>query len=314
VETKSALGGLPMKHFHALICWVALLIAICSCNKKSTPGNHAEDEQEVRQLEIEASKAITAKDLDKLVSLYADDAALYDERNPTIRGKDAVRAAWKADFARPGLTMSTEPRMVEISSGGDLAWAHGIYAMVTNDSAGKPVTDKFEYAMVYTKQLDGKWRIMADNANSALRSHLSRRPPEGRSLLGAFAPLIGLACFFCGLWFLLGMPVVVLLSAWRFYRSGKLSTGFLASVAMLIAFFLTAVFLWRYFAAHEWNLSLVNALRAAGDTARYGNPVEDTAEDMLVALLVLSTLSAAAAGGIMCVARRVWVRFRRSAL
>ena len=65
---------------------------------------------------------------------------------------------------------------------------------------------------------------------------------------------------------------------------------------MLLAFFVTVSLLWKYISAQEWNLSLSQAFQAAGDTARYGNPVEDTSEDVLVGLLVLSTFSAAVAG------------------
>jgi uncharacterized protein (TIGR02246 family) len=300
-----------MRHLGLLMCCVALLTSICGCAQKSIPGNRAQDEGEIRRLEIEASKAIAARDLDKLVSLYAEDGALYDDRTPSIRGKNAIRAAWQTDFARPSLIMNTEPQNVEISSSGDLAWAHGDFAMTINNSWGKPATEKWQYALIYTKQPDGKWKIMADSANSLLRSHLFPRPPKGTPAQAALAPLLGLACFLSMLWFLFGMPVVALVAAWRFYRSRKLSAGLLVSAAMLIAFFLTALLVWRYFAAHEWNLPLAHAFHAATDTIRYGNPVEDTAEGVLMGLLVLSTFSAAAAGVITGVARWVWTRHRR---
>ncbi len=303
-----------MLNWRMIWCCVAILVSFCGCAKESTPGNRVEDEREIRQLESEASKSIAAKDLDNLVSLYADDAALYDDRNPSIRGKDAIRATWQVDFTRPGLTMSTKPLTVEVSKDGNMAWAHGIYSIVTNVSGGKSATDNFEYAMVYTRQTDGKWKIMADCANSELRSRLAHRPPKGKTTAGAFAPLIGLACLFSGLWFLFGMPIVAIISAWKFFRNRKLSTGLLVSVVMLIVFFLAAVLLWRYFSAHEWNLPMANAFYAAGDTARYGNPVEDTAEGVLVGLLVLSTFSAVAAGIMTGIARKVWIHHQRLAM
>jgi uncharacterized protein (TIGR02246 family) len=295
------------------MCSVAILVSICGCAKKSTPGNRAEDEREIRQSEIEASQAIAAKDLGKLISLYADDAELYDDQGPGIRGKDAIRATWKADFARPDLTMSTDPRTIEISSSGDLAWAHGVFKMTINDSGGRPATEDFDYALVYTKQPDGKWKIMADSANSMLRARLSHRAPEKKTWLAAFAPLIGLACFASLLWFTVGMPIVAIVSAWKFCRSGKLNTGFLVSVVMLAVFFIAAALLWKSLTSHDWNLPLANLFQATTDTARYGNPVEDTSEDVLVALLVLSTLSAAVVGAITGVARRIWIRRSRLA-
>ena len=303
-----------MIRFLTLVSCVALLSLICACAKESEPGNHAEDERKVRELETDTAKAIAAKDLEKLVSLYADDAALYDESNPSIRGKDAIREAWKADLSRPGVAISIEPKTVEVSRGGDLAWAHGVYKMTANDAAGKFLTDEWEYALVYKKQTDGEWKIMADSANSLLRLHLLNRPAKNRSPYAPLAPLLGLACLVSIIWFLFGMPVVVLISGYSSFRSGRLSASFLVSFVMIIAFFFTAIILWDLITTREWNLSLLNAFQAAGDTARYGNPVEDTAEDVLVALLVLSTLSAAASGMIAGTARWLWVRRRNVVL
>lgn len=128
------------------------------------------------------------------------------------------------------------------------------------------------------------------------------------------APLIGLACFFSGLWFLFGMPVYVAVFAWKYYRSRKLSTGFLVAVVMLIVFWTTATQLWKHFATHYWNLSFVTALHAAGDAAKYGHPIEHTAEVLLANLLIFSTLLAAAAGAITLAVRHLWIRHRRLAV
>jgi ketosteroid isomerase-like protein len=285
---------------------------MCGCAKRPTKDNHADDESKIRELEIEASKALVAKDLGKLVFLYADDAALYDERDPSIRGRDAIRKAWRTTFAQPGLIIRTDPQTVEISNGGDLGWGHGLLVMKVDGHAGRPITEQWEYALVYMKS-GGRWKIIADCVYSGIRNHLAHRPPKSLSPLAAIAPLIGMACFLSGIWFLLGMPIVFLIQTWKSIRALKVSTGFLVSVVMLIAFFLTAALFWRHLAAHEWNLSFVT-LSAALDSARYGNPVEDTAEGVLISLITLSTLSALAAGVIIGSSRKLWIRRRRHAV
>jgi hypothetical protein len=80
---------------------------------------------------------------------------------------------------------------------------------------------------------------------------------------------------------------------------------------MLIAFFVTAILLWRNIATHYWKLSFLTALKAAGDMARHGKPVEDTTERVLVTPLILSPLSAIAAGVIGGAALCAWTRYRR---
>jgi hypothetical protein len=57
-----------MSHFRKLMCCVALLSSIGGCAKQPTPDNRAEDERVIREIEIEASKALAARDLGRLVS------------------------------------------------------------------------------------------------------------------------------------------------------------------------------------------------------------------------------------------------------
>jgi len=262
-------------------------------------------------MERELSKALSGRDLGHLVSLYADDAALYYEDNPMVAGKDAIRETWKTILSKPGFSMSTEPQEVQVPGSGNLAFAHGAYTTTTNDATGKTVTDKGEYAVVYMKQPDGNWKIVADNGNSDLRAHsLPKFRDRRQKPPFQIASLIGLLCFMSGLWFLFGMPVVLSVFAWKYYQSRELPTGFLVSAVMLIAFLATAVLLWRHFATHYWNLSFQTARHAAVDAARYGHPVEHTAEVLLANLLIFSTLSAAAAGTITGSVRYLWHRRR----
>ncbi len=304
-----------MSHFRILMCCVALLSSICGCASQSAPDTRAGDEQLIRDMETMASEAVTARDLGHLVSLYADNASLFYADHPIVAGKDAIRETWKAIFARPGFAMGIELLKVEISRNGDLAFAHGAYTMTMNGATGRPVTDKGEYAVVYKRQADGKWKIVADNGNSDFRAHsLPKSPDRRQQPPSPAAPLIGLASLFSSLWFLFGMPVVLAVFAWKYFKSRKLSTGLLVSAVMLTVFFAVAVLLWRHFATNYWNLSFLIALDAAVDAARYGHPVEHTAEVLLANLLIFSTLSSAAAGAMTGGVRHLWSRHRRPAV
>ena len=125
------------------------------------------------------------------------------------------------------------------------------------------------------------------------------------------APLIGMACLLSGLWFLIGMPVVLAIYAYRYRRTRRLPSGLLVAAVMLIVFYVSATLLWREFAFHYWRQSFLTALDASVNAAKYGHPIEHTAEVLLVWLLIVSTLSAVAAGAVTGAVRHVWARHHR---
>jgi len=299
-----------MKHFRVIL-FCAVVFNFCSCTQKkvAAPESRINDERIIRELETRFSNALASKDLDTLVSLYADNGALYDENNPIVRGKNKIREYWKTDFARPGLKVGTIPERVEISKTEDMAWSHG-YFRIKTDPPGNAATKQFEYALVYKKLPDSKWKIWADCANSGLRNSLFHTPSKSNSPYAPLAPLIGLGCLGGCLWFTMGMPIVTVIYGWKSLRKRRWMTGFIVSVSMWIAFVLVAALFWLQLSANYWNLPLRHAFMAAVDTARYGNPVEDTAESVLVSLIVISVFSGLAAGVLSRAACWLWTRRR----
>ncbi|MEJ2109546.1 MAG: SgcJ/EcaC family oxidoreductase [Acidobacteriota bacterium] len=127
-----------------------------------------EDERAIWELEKLSMEAVTAKDLDGFVSLYADDASLFGANTPVIAGKDMIRESWKSLFAQPGFSMSTQIVNVEASHIRDLAYAYGNYTITLNDEYGNAFADKGKYIQVLSKQPVGAWKVIIESANSDL--------------------------------------------------------------------------------------------------------------------------------------------------
>ena len=154
-----------MTRFSVLLSCVALLGFTWSCAKPTVPDTREADERAVRECEIESAKAIAAKDLEGFLSFFADDALGFYPDMPIIIGKDALRQAWKTTLAMPGFSFSFQVVDMEVSRSGDLAWGHGTCTRTMNDATGKPVTEKGKYVIVYKKQPDGRWKVVADIGN-----------------------------------------------------------------------------------------------------------------------------------------------------
>jgi ketosteroid isomerase-like protein len=297
-----------MKALRLLLPFSLLLGFMCGCQKKEiTSDERADAERIIKGQQALFSQAIADKDADALVSLYANNGALYYDDDPIIRGKTAIRERWKSDFARPGLTMKVLPGLIEISNAGDMAWTHSTFRLNANLPVG---SGQWRSALIF-KRLPEGWKLWADSANSDLHHQLSKAPAKGRSPWAPLAFLIGLGCFLSTLWFLTGMPIVAILYGWKALRSRTWSTGLIVSICMLLAFFLVALLFWLQLSGHYWNLSIQHAFIAATDTERYGNPVEDTAESVLISLMVISALSGLCAG--IFARTACWLSRRRQA-
>jgi uncharacterized protein (TIGR02246 family) len=124
--------------------------------------------QAIKDTEAAISKTTsTAKDFEKAMSFYADDAFVFAPDAPVVTGRDAIRAAMKPGFEDPSFALTGQTTQVEADKSGELGYAQGAFSVtVTDPKTKKPVTDTGKYVTVYRKQADGSWKVVADIWNS----------------------------------------------------------------------------------------------------------------------------------------------------
>lgn len=158
----------------ALLCVLLLAVACTGCwrahrraeRERAQQERIARDEAAIRAASADWSKAAQAKDLDKAMSVYSDDAIVLSPKAPMIRDKDKIRANWQEMLAQPGPGLSFTATGVEVARSGDLAWEYGTYELATTDKKGKTTTEKGKYVTVWKKQPDGSWKVAADIDNT----------------------------------------------------------------------------------------------------------------------------------------------------
>jgi uncharacterized protein (TIGR02246 family) len=123
-------------------------------------------EQALRDLDAKWSAAAGAKDIDKTVSYYSEDAVVMPPNAPSATTRETIRSAWKEMLTTPGAAISWKATKVEVAKSGDLACVSGTYEETTTDASGKP--DHGKYVEVWKKQADGTWKVVADIWNSDL--------------------------------------------------------------------------------------------------------------------------------------------------
>lgn len=148
---------------------LSLLSGACGYQQKPAPAppdRRAAEEKAIRALVVEWGKAMNAKDLEKSLSFYADEAHVFPPGQPIATTKEQRGQLWAQAFALPGFAISLTTTKVEVARSGDLAFETGAFEELANDKKGKPMTTKGKYVVVWCKQADGSWKAVADIWNA----------------------------------------------------------------------------------------------------------------------------------------------------
>jgi len=139
---------------------VFLLLASLSLATKTST-----DEEAIRKLDAGWSAAAQSKDVEKSVSVYADDAVFLPSGAPIATGKAQIRDAWSHLLALPGVDLKFAPTKIEVAKSKDMAYDVGTYQLKVNDAQGNPTTQIGKYVVVWKKQPDKQWKAVADIFN-----------------------------------------------------------------------------------------------------------------------------------------------------
>jgi ketosteroid isomerase-like protein len=139
------------------------LVGLAACDPQSS---QASDEAAIRAASAEWATVAAAKNLDKTLSYYADDASMLPPNMPIVTGPDARRKAWTALFSPAELVFSNAATKVEAAKSGDLAYETGTFQESFKDDKGNPVKVVGKYAVVWKKQPSGQWKAVVDIFNT----------------------------------------------------------------------------------------------------------------------------------------------------
>jgi ketosteroid isomerase-like protein len=132
------------------------------------PGGAQQVEQLLRDLDAAWAKTAAAKDVERTIAYYSDDAIVFPPNATSAVTKEAIRNGWKEMFATPGFVITWQTTRVQAGKTGEMAWVSGTYELTMNDASGKPINDRGKYLEVWEKQTDGNWKCAADMWNSNL--------------------------------------------------------------------------------------------------------------------------------------------------
>ncbi len=121
----------------------------------------------IKNIEDQWTAAILAKDIDKIIDIFAWEAVTMNANTVACIGAQAIRESqesWFADTTILHDTFESTIDTIEVSASGDLAYARGNARLSIKTSTGiMEETDK--WVTIYRK-INGEWKAIVDIWNS----------------------------------------------------------------------------------------------------------------------------------------------------
>ena len=153
-----------------LLMWSGTLLVLClpACDSAETPSRNnalaaSTADVDAKKLLADVMAALNAKDWAAVKQLYAPDAVMVTPESAPFKGIEAISAEYDRLAGDPALQFKGTAGAVQVSSGGDLAYADATYKMTyTNPQTSKVDSGNGYCIWVFKRQSDGSWKIVRD--------------------------------------------------------------------------------------------------------------------------------------------------------
>jgi len=123
----------------------------------------ASNEAQIRRLIADQQRAICTKDVDQIMSRYANELIIFNVTPPfQIKGKDAYRQVWEACLPHFPDSFEIETRDLTITVSDDLAVAHWLFRF-TGTEQDHPAMQTWMRVTAVCRRNQGNWQILHEH-------------------------------------------------------------------------------------------------------------------------------------------------------
>ena len=119
----------------------------------------------IRQRVEDWAKAVCAREIDRVLSLYAPNVVSFD-LDPPLRyaGADRKRRAWREFFAAHAGPIAYELRELNVTTQGELAFVHSLNHVVGTLTSGHTSELWVRWTACF-RRIDGDWLVVHDHVS-----------------------------------------------------------------------------------------------------------------------------------------------------
>lgn len=159
----------PVPRSPDLISALALAAALAGCATPAPAQSTAPptdpiagEEARIRVIDSLWSVALQARDLDAVMSNYAEDAAFLAPGQPVLEGRDRIRAWFERQLAVPEYSATFSPTRIVVARSGDMAYEIGTYRVTYRGRDGVLVSRVGKHLVTWGRE-GGRWRVTAES-------------------------------------------------------------------------------------------------------------------------------------------------------
>ena len=113
------------------------------------------------------AQSVKDKDIEKMLSYWAEDAIVMSPNEPSVVGIEALRGMVERSMKIPGFEINWEPQKAYVSKSGDLGYVIiKNYMTMPVDTLGNTRTIFNKGVEIWKKQENGTWKNVIDISNS----------------------------------------------------------------------------------------------------------------------------------------------------
>lgn len=151
--------------FNQLILVSTMMLIITACTQ-NTIDQQAEAEK-LMEMSRSWAKSVKDKDVEKMLSYWAEDAIVMSPNEPSVVGIEALRGMVERSMNIPGFEINWEPQKAYVSKSGDLGYVIiKNYMTMPVDTLGNTRTIFNKGVEIWKKQENGTWKNVIDISNS----------------------------------------------------------------------------------------------------------------------------------------------------
>ena len=132
-----------------------IALAVCAgtvaCGGKTEAEFGTADQQAIRQASTALESSFNAKDVDKILALYTDNAVFMPPNKPLLRGRGSLKGFY--DGLLTGGSKDLKLTVSDVAGHGPLAYESGSYSMVNGT-----VPDRGKFLFIF-RNMAGTWKI-----------------------------------------------------------------------------------------------------------------------------------------------------------